>query len=276
MVQFCVILDNVGKFNDIDLENWRESDINTDSLWLIGERDKTGKHTNFYHGNFIPQIPYQLLSRYTKRGDVVLEPFMGSGTTLFECEKLGRRYIGLDINPEMIEYVSAQVDLFTNERQYFVGKCNSTDLNEVEICAKEGLKKLGTTSVQFLLMHPPYLDIVKFTEDPNDLSRIGDLKDFLSKFKNVCENSLRFLDKNRYFGIVIGDVYKNSEVVPLGFYVMDMIKRSFKVKLKGIIVKNIEGNRGKIGQNSIWKIRALRSDYFIFKHEYIFVFKKEG
>ena len=115
----------MGKFNDRDLEDWRESDINTDSLSLIGERAKTGKHKNVYHGNFIPQIPYQLLSRYTKHGEVVLEPFMGSGTTLVECENLGRRYIGLDLNQKMIDYVSSQVDLFTNEREYFIAKCDS-------------------------------------------------------------------------------------------------------------------------------------------------------
>lgn len=72
------------KFNDLDLENWREANINTDSLWLIGERDKSGKHNNFYHGNFIPQIPNQLIRRYTKKDEVVFEPFMGSGTTLFQ------------------------------------------------------------------------------------------------------------------------------------------------------------------------------------------------
>lgn len=118
------------KFNDIDLEHWRESDVNTDSLWLIGERGKTGKHKNIYHGNFILQIPYQLLSRYTKQGEVVLEPFMGSGTTLFECDYLSRRYIGLDINQERIDYDGAQDDLFTNERKYFIGSCNSVNTPE--------------------------------------------------------------------------------------------------------------------------------------------------
>lgn len=80
--------------------------------------------------------------------------------------------------------------------------------------------------------------------------------------------------KNRYFAIVIGDVYKNSEVVPLSFYLMNAIKQRLNVKMKGTIIKNIEGNRGKLGVNSIWNARARRSDYFIFKHEYIFVFKK--
>ena len=57
---------------------------------------------------------------------------------------------------------------------------------------------------------------------------------------------------------------------------MNIIKQNYNVKLKGIIVKNIEGNKGKLGTQDIWKYRALKSDYFLFKHEYIFVFKKLG
>ncbi len=248
--------------NDLDIENWKDLDINTDSLWLINERDKSGKHANIYHGNFVPQIPNQLIRRFTKKGETVFEPFMGSGTTLFECEKLGRKYIGFDINQDIVNLVQDKID---NPKETFVRHCNSLDSKEFD---KNVLNK-----VQFILMHPPYLDIVKFTNDANDLSQISNLKDFIGKFKIVCENSLKYLEKNRYFAIVVGDVYKNSEVLPLSFYCMDMIKRNFNVKLKGIIVKNIEGNRGKIGQNNIWKYRALNSDYFIFKHEYIFVFK---
>ena len=59
-------------FNDLNLDNWKESEIWTDSLWIISERDKSGKHNGFYHGNFVPQIPRQLILRYTKKGEVVL------------------------------------------------------------------------------------------------------------------------------------------------------------------------------------------------------------
>ncbi len=69
--------------NDLNLKNWKEyEDVLTDSLWIIGERDKSGAHTGNYHGNFIPQIPNQLMRRFTKKGDVVLDTFLGSGTTL--------------------------------------------------------------------------------------------------------------------------------------------------------------------------------------------------
>jgi len=64
------------KHNDLSLKNWKKIDISTDSLWLIKERDKSGKHKNIYHGNFIPQIPYQLIKRYTKENEIVIEPFI--------------------------------------------------------------------------------------------------------------------------------------------------------------------------------------------------------
>ncbi len=258
------------KFNDLDIENWKSLDINTDSLWLISERDKSSKHENIYHGNFIPQIPKQLIQRYTKKGETIFEPFMGSGTTLFECENLGRKYIGFDINQEIVGFVQKKS---INNETTFTKTCNSLNSKEVDENFSYAFEQLKIKNVQFVLMHPPYLDIVKFTDNKDDLSQISNLKEFVGKFRIICENSLKYLDKNRYFAIVVGDVYKNSEVLPLAFYCMDMIKRNFAVKLKGIIVKNIEGNRGKIGQGNIWKYRALNSDYFIFKHEYIFVFK---
>lgn len=256
----------MNKFNELDLSVWRELDINVNSLWLIDKRDNSGKHKNIYHGNFIPQIPNQLINRYTKRNEVVFEPFMGSGTTLFECEKLQREYIGIDINSEMIDYVNQKMK--GTKTKFKISECDATNSEEVSDVLKN--KK-----VQFILMHPPYMDIIKFSNNKKDLSKINDINKFVQKFNIACENTLKFLDKDRYFALVVGDVYKNSEVLPLGFYCMDMIKRNFKVKLKGIIIKNIEGNRGKLGVGGIWRYRALKSDYYIFKHEYIFIFKKE-
>ncbi len=262
------------KFNDLDINNWKETDINTDSLWLIDERDKQGKHSNKYHGNFIPQIPHQLIKRYTKQNDIVLDLFMGSGTTLFECENLNRRFIGFDINDDIIDFVKDKM-LNSDQTKFDIQNCDVANTSNFKVKIKKPLNKLQAEKVQFLIMHPPYLDIVKFTDKKEDLSQISDLKTFVKQFQKVVANGLEYLEKNRYFAVVIGDVYKNSEVKPLSFYIMDMIKRKFQVKLKGIVVKNIEGNRGKLGQGGIWKYRALKSDYFIFKHEYILVFKKE-
>ena len=262
------------KYNDINLKIWKELDINIDSLWLINERDKSGKHANVYHGNFIPQIPNQLIRRYTKEQEIVLDSFMGSGTTLFECEGLNRKFIGFDINIEIVNYVKKQMKSCFYDN-YSINECDVVNEEQFKKMTKKALVKFGHTKVQFVIMHPPYLDIIRFTNLREDLSRLSNLTEFIKIFMKAVDNSISFLEKNRYFAIVIGDVYKNKEVMPLCFYVLDAVKRNFKTKLKGIIVKNIESNRGKLGKNGIWKYRALKSDFYIFKHEYILVFKKE-
>jgi hypothetical protein len=78
-----------NKINDINLLRWKEyEDIITDSLWVLDKRDTSGAHLAWYWGNFIPQIPHQIMLRYTKKGDWVLDTFVGSGTTLIECKRL--------------------------------------------------------------------------------------------------------------------------------------------------------------------------------------------
>lgn len=255
-------------------EDWKNTDLNVDSLWIIPERDKSGKHSNLYHGNFIPQIPNQLIRRYTKENDLVLDLFMGSGTTLYECEKLNRSFIGFDINQEMIDFVKSKMEN-SQKIKYCINNFDVTEKVGFDKNIELNFAELNRKKVDFIIAHPPYMDIIKFTDNENDLSKISELNTFIEKFVLAIGNGLNYLDINKYFAIVIGDVYKKSEVIPLGFYLMYAIKKNFKTKLKGIIVKNIEGNRGKYGQQNIWKYRALNSDYFLFKHEYILVFKKE-
>lgn len=175
----------------------------------------------------------------------------------------------------MIEYVQESMKSGDQFQNYYIGYCDSSSSEEVQKEMTKGLESITAKNVQFVLMHPPYMDIIKFTSDHNDLSQFDTVEPFIKKFLDVCEYSLRYLDAGRYFAVVIGDIYRNQEIIPLSFYVMDAIKKNFSVKLKGSIVKNVEGSRGKLGVGGIWRYRALNSDYYIFKHEYIFVFKKE-
>ena len=159
----------------------------------------------------------------------------------------------------MIDYVNQAMHDGLYDENFYINYCDSLNTLQVDENIANAQNKFRSNSVQFILMHPPYMDIVKFTDNPNDLSQIDNINAFVKKFKIICQNSLKYLDKDRYFAMVIGDVYKNSEVIPLGFYCMDMIKRNFKVKLKGTIIKNIEGNRGKLGVDGIWRYRALNN-----------------
>ncbi|MEG0764305.1 MAG: DNA methyltransferase [Oscillospiraceae bacterium] len=260
----------MAKYNDIDMKNWKNyDDIYTDTLWVIDRRDNSGAHSGAYHGNFIPQIPNQLLRRYTKKGDWVLDPFMGSGTTLIEAQRLKRNSIGIELQSEVAKEAYSRI--VTEKNDDCCGKISIGNSKTLDIEAL--LNSVGINKVQFIIFHPPYWDILKFSDNTEDLSNSATLNDFLSDFGKVIDNTTLHLENGRYCATVIGDKYANSEIVPLGFLCMNLfLERGFQ--LKAILVKNFEDTKGKSNQKAIWRYRALASDLYIFKHEYIFVFKK--
>ena len=84
-------------YSDINLKKWREyDDVKTDTLWEFPNRLKEGGHSNEYHGNYIPQIAQQIYERYTKKNDIVLDCFSGSGTTAVACHDLKLDFVCIE------------------------------------------------------------------------------------------------------------------------------------------------------------------------------------
>ncbi|MCJ7554432.1 MAG: DNA adenine methylase [Ignavibacteriaceae bacterium] len=260
-----------GNVNDLNLNRWKEyDDLITDSLWILDKRDKSGAHNAGYWGNFIPQIPNQFLRRYTKKNEWVLDPFLGSGTTLIECKRLGRNGIGVEIQPEVVKISKENIN---KEKNLHKVKTEIITADSTSLDFSKELSKRKIKSVQFVIMHPPYWDIIKFSDKRNDLSNAKSVESFLTMFNKVADNALLALDKGRYFAVVIGDKYSAGEWIPLGFYLMnDLIKKGYK--LKSTIVKNFDETKGKMNQKELWRYRALVGGFYIFKHEYIFLFQK--
>ena len=260
-----------SKINDLNLNRWKEyDDIFTDSLWILDKRDNSGAHNAGYWGNFIPQIPNQFLRRYTKQGEYVLDAFLGSGTTLIECKRLGRNGVGIELLPEVVEIAKKNISC---EKNIFNVKTEVINADSTELNFKIELENRGIKSVQFLIMHPPYWNIIKFSNNEKDLSNAKSVEEFLNLFGKIVDNTYDVLDKDRYFAVVIGDKYSQGEWIPLAFYTMnEVLKRGYI--LKSTIIKNFEETKGKMNQKELWRYRALVGGFYIFKHEYIFLFKK--
>ncbi len=135
-------------------------------------------------------------------------------------------------------------------------------------------KEQGKDKAQFVVLHPPYDDIIKFSEKPEDLSNCATTEEFYNLFEKVAKNAYDLLEKGRFAALIIGDEYKNSRVIPLGFECMKRMENVGFVT-KAIVVKNITGNEKAKGKTAnLWRYRALAGGFNIFEHEYIMTFQK--
>lgn len=264
-------------FSDIDMNRWKDylDDVITDSLWILGARDKTGPHTGDYHGNFVPQIAYQVITRFTKQGEIVLDYFCGMGTSMIECRHLGRNGIGIELNRDVMENCNERIYQAANPHDVKTSLINGDSTSDhVQEKVREVCRSMGREEVQHVILHPPYWDIIQFNEDERDLACSPTCDDFLEKFEKVARNAYEILEKGRFMTLVIGDKYARGEWIPLGFECMNVC-RKVGFRLKAINVKDIQGNeKGKGKQNNLWKYRALKQGFYVFKHEYIIVLQK--
>ena len=261
-------------YSDIDLNSWKDySHVKTDTWWEFASRDNTHGHSNEYHGNYIPQIAQQLYERFTKKGDVVLDLFLGSGTSAIEALNMGRRCIGVELKQEQVDIVSNKFtpkELVTSVNLI----CENSASDTVKDKIQARLDVMRSAKAQFLMLHPPYDDIIKFSDKKEDLSNCASTEDFYDLFKKVAQNGYDMLEKGRFAALIIGDEYKNGEIVPLSSDCANKM-REIGFKMKAVIVKNMEGNERAKGKTAnLWRYRALNGGFYIFKHEYIYVFQK--
>lgn len=261
-------------YSDIDLNNWKEySHIKTDTWWEFASRDNTHGHSNEYHGNYIPQIAQQLYERFTKKGDVILDLFLGSGTSAIEALNMGRRCIGVELKPEQAEIVKnkfSEKELVTDVNVI----CADSASDKVREKIQARLDVMREKKAQFLVLHPPYDDIIKFSDRKEDLSNCANTEEFYNLFAKVAKNGYDLLEKGRFAALIIGDKYANGEIVPLSADCANRM-REIGFKMKAVIVKNMEGNERAKGKTAnLWRYRALNGGFYIFKHEYIYVFQK--
>lgn len=263
------------KYSDIDLNNWKDYDhVMTDSLWEFPSRSRENGHSNEYHGNYIPQIAEQLYERFTKKNDIVLDMFFGSGTSGIEAINMGRRCIGVELKDELAESVSEK---FTPKQ--LVTDVNIICADSASELAKEKIKArleiMGEEKAQLLILHPPYDDIIKFSDRKEDLSNCSSTEEFYDLFEKVAKNGYDLLEKGRFAALIIGDKYADSQYIPLGFECMRRMNE-IGFTTKAVIVKDIQGNERCKGKDAnLWRYRALAGGFYIFKHEYVMLFQKK-
>jgi hypothetical protein len=143
----------VGKPHKIEKYQPDDFILERSSVWSFPHRGDWATHKGDYRGNWAPQIPRNLLLRYSRPGEIVLDQMCGGGTTLVECKLLGRNAIGVDINYEAV--------ILTLDRLNFSYTPLDEDYKEPNIKVYHGdarnLNLINDESIDLIATHPPHL-----------------------------------------------------------------------------------------------------------------------
>ena len=241
---------------------WEPDDFELEMTthWSFPKRGNWATHDAKWRGNWSPYIPRNLILRYSCEGDLILDQFAGGGTTLVEAKLLNRDIIGVDVNDVAIERCKEKID-FEHEGADGKVQLYKGDARHLDFIKDE--------SIDFICTHPPYADIIRYSEDiEGDLSHFK-VKDFLEEMKSVAAESYRVLKKNKFCAILMGDTRKKGNMIPMSFDVMRIFEKS-GFKLKELIIKEQHNCRA----TGYWKTNSVRFNFLLIAHEYLFVFKK--
>lgn len=211
-----------------------------------------------YAGATPSWVIWQLLQRYTRENDLVVDPMCGSGTTIDVARDLGRRGLGYDLSPR-------RPDIFRSDARKLPLEDAKTD---------------------FVFIDPPYSTHIEYSQDPKDIGKLdaggedgGEA--YYRAMEQVIGECHRVLKDRRYFGLYVSDSWKKRKggepgsgagtFMPIGFELFAIMRQKFKpVDIIAVVRHNQKLAKGN------WHKAAEEGNFFMRGFNYLFIMKKES
>jgi len=257
------------KLNNLNGKTWTRYSI---SIWDI---IKSPEENKLKHPAMFPiELCKRLIEIYSKKGDTILDPFMGSGSTIVAAKDLERKGIGIEINPDFMKIAKKRL----SQQKLLESNVEETPL----FCddAAYITKHLKPDSIDLVITSPPYWNIHtrKRTADykesrpystmERDLGNIEDFNEFMEQLKIIFEKIWTVVKSGKKCIVVVMDIRQGSDFIPFHMNVCNMMK-DINFTLEDVII----WDRRREYNN----LRPLGFPYaFIVNktHEYILIFRK--
>jgi DNA modification methylase len=264
----------------------KDFELETTNIWSFPERGTWATHQGNFRGNWPPQMARNIILRYSKPGETVIDQMCGSGTTLIECKLLGRNAMGVDINPNCI--------MVTRDRLNFNYKPLDPNFPEVTIKTYVGdarnLNLIKDETIHLIATHPPYASIIPYNKQekiPRDLSTLHKIDEYIESMREIAKESYRVLKPGRFCAILVGDTRRHRHHVPIAFRVMqafldagfilreDIVKYQWKTKT----TREKWGGLTKVSEECWVDIdkearKGYYMDFYLLYYEHLFILRK--
>lgn len=255
---------------------WAPKDFQreTTTIWDFPHRGIWAVHRGDYRGNWPPQLVRNLIQEYSREGDLIVDPFMGGGTTLLEAWLLRRRSVGLDVSKLAVQTTKGRLEEMESAAKSSSEITLDPEMKPIAMHGnalefREIMGRMGPDyrSVSLVCVHPPYLNALQYTkDDKNDLSRINDPQEFARRMSCFCEEVYEALEPGGFCAVLMGDVRKAGRLIPLGHETLTGFLKA-RFELQDIIIKTQHRDRSS-------EFYARDNKQLLLSHEYLFILKK--
>jgi DNA modification methylase len=223
-----------NKLNDLTGSEWIKF---TKSWFILNPRHRTD--TEFTHPAKFPEdLVKRYVSFFTKKGQIVLDPFLGTGSTIVACEEMGRKGIGIEYSKKYASLAKKRLEKISAQKDHRVIQGNSSNLKEL------WKKNKLPDHVDFIITSPPYWNMlgesrgnvlsahkkreqlgldVKYSNNKGDLGNIANYEEFLDSLKSIFDQSYEVLKSGGYMVVVLQNLRtRDGKMSTLAW---DLVKR---------------------------------------------------
>jgi len=270
-----------NKLNDLTAQEW----IQFTKSWFIHNPPPRDKEKILHPAAFPETLIVDFIKFFTKKNQIVLDPFLGTGSTLIACYLTQRSGIGIELNykyakiaQKRIANIMKQQRLNFDSNKIFLRIFNKDSRDIRKIWSE---KKLPM--VDFCITSPPYWNQLKrsyirqkdrkskgldtqYSYNPKDIGNIDDYKKFIEEQKFIFDQVYDVMKLRGYLVVITNNVFANGRLYPLAFDTLISLSQKWTPKDEKIWCQN---NKTLLpfGLYSAWVGNRI--------HHYCLIFRKE-
>ena len=266
-----------NKLNDLESKAW----LKFQKSWFIHNPPPRKKGVLVHPAKFPETMAQEFIEFFTKRGQTVLDPMAGTGSTLVAALRAGRNSYGIELNPK---YARIAKHIIAEERAA-LGKTikNLKSRLIVGDAALTPTYKLPT--IDYVLTSPPYWDMLRakgantqkkrraasdldvfYSDDPNDLGNMDDYETFLSRLAGIYVGLKPILREKAYLTIIVKNVKKGGRIYPLAWDLGRELGRTYTLKDEKIWLQDNQ-SLAPYGLGSAWVSNTFHHYCLQFRNE---------
>ena len=238
-----------NRMNDLSPKDW----IKFQKSWFSHNPPPRRKDVLRHPAKFPETLAQEFIEFFTKSGQVVFDPMVGTGSTLLACLRSGRSGFGLELNPAYAEIARELVD----EERELLGPPASELHVEVLTGDAADLQSFNLPQIDYVLTSPPYWDMlhargaetqqrrrdsseldVTYSDDPADLGNIADYDEFLDRLVQIYTDLKSYLRPRSYLTVILKNVKKKGTIYPLAWDVARNLAEVYTLKDERIWVQD--------------------------------------